>query len=198
MLQRRDILRSLKIQKKRSLGCHIDEKLKHAVVCYNYNSNVNAVYFCSGERKVLLMSEKQILEGPLTNHLGSSFTECSLRQYSPGNIALILVFHLNMLFSTSLLPCLLMWSHPLALQCTALQHEKAVSSSSLGRPECNANIRTHLWPHNKHSHHYVAPEVFPEGKLCWRCECSWIVSYSMSQLNIIDGVLMPQLIAQLE
>lgn len=124
----------------------------------------------------MFISLKQILE--LTNHLGIQFHWMHPETILPRQCCSNPVFfHLNMLFSMSLLLRLLMWSHLLAPQCTTLQHEKAVSSRSLGWPECNANIRTHLWPHNKHSHHYVAPDVFPEGKLCWRCKCSWILSY---------------------
>lgn len=100
----------------------------------------------------MLISLKQILEGLLTNHLGIHFHRMHPETMLPRPYCFNPFFpRLNMLFSMSLLLHLLMWSHPLAPQCTALQREKAVSSSSLRWLECNANIRAHLRPHSKHS-----------------------------------------------
>lgn len=79
-----------------------------------------------------------------------------------------------------------MGSRPLALHCTTSQHEKAVSSS-LGWPECNANIRTHFWPHNKRLL-LCCSWSCPRRQICQSVEAVNVVEFfQMSRLNNIDG-----------
>lgn len=183
----------------RRWSCYKDVEFKRKVVSSRARryvaSGVNALHFCTREREKSLVL-KQTLEDLLRNHSRDPLSlNTSVQCVHPETVnPRVISFRFTPLFSNVTAAAFINLKPPSR---TALHYfaawNKAVSSnsgsgSSLGWPECNANISTQLWP-NKHSP-LCCSWSFPRRWICWSAEDVNVPEFFyMSQLNIIDGFL---------